>query len=198
MKAHVNLLGPEQLGEERFGIHKAMLPIAFLLVIVGILVATVFEVARSKHLKSEIEGLNEKRAQLVLSLAGIQSETNAVSEQGNSITQIVRERAELLNTLNREHVYWSGLLQEISLMVPEGVWLTRMESSGSDGEDSQSDKISGEAKFVGFGLAYSGITQFMAGLGRSPNFGKVTLIRAQKASDTGNKRILFEIRADLK
>ena len=210
MKAHVNLLLSDVLGGEGFPFQQVALPGAFFLLITVILVGSLAEVVRLKSLKMEVARLGERRGQLAQSLAELQSEVQGVLRQGSATTEADEAKLLLWKQLERERIPWSNLLQEMSILIPNGVWLTGMEglvdsrgenpggkgsSGGAPGEPVRSIK---EVRFVGFADSHAAITQMMLALEGSRHFEKVNLIQAEKKSDATQTSINFEIKGDLK
>ncbi len=206
MKAHVNLLVADLFGEDRFPFHKVVLPGAFLLLILAILVGTAVESTRSRSLKGEIKDLNQRKAYITQSLDSIKSETGEVLRQAEATSEGNKEKEQLLQQLRQVHIPWADLLREVSVLIPDNVWLTRMEgveeSQGGNSSDATKSvdiaKSVRELKFVGFGSSHMAVTQWMSVLEHSRYFKNVTLVYAEKKSDEGQPRVNFEIQAVLK
>lgn len=210
MKTHINLLAPDLLGEDRLPFQKVALPGAFFLLTLSILAATGVEWGRSQSLKHEIANLNERRAQVVQSLVGLRSETETIFRRGGAAGEADAAKDRLMRELNQERIHWASLLQEISVLIPDDVWLTSMEGLGdtkgenptrehSNAENSpvtiQSVK---EVKFEGFAVSHMAITQMMSALERSRYFKNAQLMKAEKTSNAGQIKVIFEIKAVLR
>jgi Tfp pilus assembly protein PilN len=204
MKAHVNLLVADLFGEDRFPFQKVVLPMSFSLLILAILAGTAVEFTRARHLKSEVRDLNQRRAIIAQSLDSIQSETGEVLRQADATSEGSKEQ--LIQKLQQIRIPWTDLLREVSLLIPDNVWLIRMEGveasqAGSFSDAAQATDLNrsvNELKFVGFGTSHAAITQWMSALERSRYFRDVTLVYAEKKSDEGGVRVNFEIQAGLR
>ncbi|MGH7274586.1 MAG: PilN domain-containing protein [Nitrospiria bacterium] len=196
MKAHVNLLAPDLLGGERFLFQKVALPGAYFLLITAILAGIAVEVGKSKLLKKEIASLNERRVQTAESLAGLQS----VFRQGTAAREADEAKDQFMKQLDQERIRWSSLLQEMSALIPEKIWLNAMEGL----EDLQGGKITGiaqtekEVKFVGFANSHTAIAELMSALERSQYVENVMLVHAEKTPEAGQIKVTFEIKVVLK
>jgi Tfp pilus assembly protein PilN len=206
VKAHVNLLVADLFGEDRFPFQKVVLPVSFLLLILSILAGTAVEFTRTQSLKTEIKDLNQRKAVVSQSLDSIRSETGEVLRQTEATTDANKERERLLQQLQQVRIPWADLLREVSVLIPDNVWLTRMEGveefqAGSSTGATQSTDLTksvNELKFVGFGASHMAITQWMSTLERSRYFRDVTLVYAEKKSDEGGVKVNFEIQATLR
>jgi len=196
MKAHVNLLAPDLLGGERFPFQKVALPGVYFFLIMAILAGTAVELGKSKLLKSEIASLKERQVQTAQSLAGLQD----VFRQGSGPGDADEAKDRLMKQLDQERIRWSNLMLEISVLIPEEIWLNAMEGL----EDPQGGKITGiaqtvkQVKFVGFANSSTAITELMSALERSRYVGNVTLVHAEKTPEAGQTRVTFEIKATLR
>jgi Tfp pilus assembly protein PilN len=200
MKAHVNLLTADLFGGDRFPFQKVALPGAFLFLVLAILIGTAVEFTRSKSLKQEIRTLNERRATITQSLGHLKSESDEILRQAMTASEGNKTREDLLKQLERERIPWSNLMREVSFLVPDSVWLTRMEGVEDPNLQKPSEKVQAikEVKFVGFASSHMAVTQWMSALEGSRYFERVTLIFAKKDSGEGQSRWTFEIQAVLK
>jgi Tfp pilus assembly protein PilN len=200
MKAHVNLLVADLSGEDQFPFQKVALPGAFLFLILAMLGGTAVEFTRSRSLKDEIRTLNERRATITQALGNLKSETGEILRQAETAGGGNEAREQLLKQLERERIPWSGLMREVSFLVPDNVWLTRIEGIEDPKGEKPFEKVQSikELKFVGFASSHRAITQWMSALEGSRYFGRVTLIFAKKDSGEGQSRWSYEIQAALR
>jgi Tfp pilus assembly protein PilN len=206
MKAHVNLLVADLFGEDQFPFHKVVLPASFLLLILAILAGTAVEFTRTQSLKAELKELNQRKVYINQTLDNMKSETGEVLKQTEGTADRNKEKEQLLQQLQQVQIPWADLLREVSVFIPDNVWLARMEGieelqGGSSSEAVRSidlTKSVKELKFVGFGASHTVITQWMSALERSRYFRNVTLIYAEKKTDEGGSKVNFEIQAVLK
>lgn len=206
MKAHVNLLVADLFGEDRFPFQKVVLPGAFFLLLLAILAGTALEFTRSQSLKEEVRGLNQRKAYITQSMDSIKLETDEILRQSEAASEGNKTKEQLLQQLQQVHIPWTDLLREVSVLIPDNVWLTRMEGieelqGGNSSDRAQSTDIAKsvkELKFVGFGASHVAITRWMLALERSRYFRDVTLIFTEKRTDEGQSRVNFEIKAVLK
>lgn len=184
MKAHVNLLVADLFGEERFPFQKVALPGTFLFLLAAILVGTMVEFQRARSLNQKLTALNGQRADIIQSISSLQAETAEILRQEDQAIEVNRARAVLLKRLEQERIHWSGLVQEMSHLVPEGVWLTLLESLEKR-----------ELRIVGFAQSHEGIARLVSELERSRYFQEIRLVYAEKKIEMGQTHVTFEVRS---
>lgn len=86
-------------------------------------------------------------------------------------------RARIVRELMSRRVPWAAVLVELARLVPEGVWLTRMET-----QEARVLKVEGRA------TAYSGVNGFVASLERSPRFHEVRVLSIKQVKEAGPQR----------
>ncbi len=139
----------------------------------------------SAHL--EIAGLQKKKTFLI-------NEMGAAEAAMKDVVQV------LAHTLSKR-IRWSQLMREVSMIIPEGVWITRWESlsplappqNNANGQNSETQtgiriKISGEA------ISQEQLTLFLSTLDRSPLLTESRLAHARKI----NGEVQFEVNVALK
>ena len=135
------------------------------------------------QLKTEINGLD---GQLKLLTSGVSTDISGAS-------------AELVAMLNQRLV-WIDLFREMSVRVPEGVWLLRVDVVAMDfSERRRRAAIAPEKTSVlgGFARSHRTVGEMLSALEQSPHFSSVTLKFArQKAGHTGGE-VDFEITGQL-
>ncbi len=138
-------------------------------------------------LHQEIAGLEKKKRFLI-------QEMGAAEATMKDVVQV------LAHTLSKR-VRWSQLMREVSMIIPEGVWITEWESfrplqnpqTNTDGQNPQTQtgiqiKISGEA------ISQEQLTLFLSTLDRSPLLIESRLAHARKI----NGEVQFEVNVALK
>jgi Tfp pilus assembly protein PilN len=200
MKAHVNLLVADLFGEDRFPFQKVVLPGAFFLLLLAILAGTALEFTRSQSLKEEVRGLNQRKAYITQSMDSIKLETDEILRQSEAASEGNKDSERLLQQLQRERISWATLMREVSVLIPDNVWLTRMEGVQEPQGENSSEPIKSvkELKFVGFGASHMAITRWMSALERSRHFKDISLVFAEKKTDEGQPKVNFEIKVVLK
>ncbi|MCI0529478.1 MAG: PilN domain-containing protein [Nitrospira sp.] len=206
MKTHVNLLVPDLFGEDQFPFQKVVLPVSFLFLVLAILAGTAVESTRSRSLKAGIKDLNQRKAYITQSLDSIKEETGEVLRQTEAAEGGSREKEQLLQQLQQVRIPWADLLREVSVLIPDNVWLTHMEGVEEPQGGNSSDAVKSidltksvrELKFVGFGTSHVAVTQWMSALERSRYFKDVTLVFADKKTDEERSRVNFEIQVTFK
>ncbi len=79
---------------------------------------------------------------------------------------------------------WAGVLQEVSHLIPEGVWLTTL-----------TGQQTGEIRFDGVALSHPKVGSFLSSIESSPSFEKAVL--SSSKANPENKQVGFSIQAHL-
>lgn len=206
MRQHVNLMAKGLLFEEQVIPWK---PIAIpLALILGIGMMTgwyLWDLWRVRILEAQIQQLAIQRQRLQQEMAAYMSDIQSVTQVQGAGPPTVDQQLAAVNHLLKSRVVWSDVLREVSLIVPEGVYLTRLETTESSAPGGSGGKAPGPLshkegkgiRFVGFAPSHTPITSFMEAMERSPYFTDVALIYAQKGSEVGASRVGFELAGHL-
>ena len=187
MKRHINLLigeGKDREGPDYKGlaiILAAIFPLIILLLAYG------FEKREAGKLRKELTGLTARRDSINAEIARLTGEINLASSRHEKSRMEEEERLGLVKKLVKERVLWSELIRELSLIVPEEVWLTDLESRDSKRPDRK------EIRMVGLAKSHQDIPKFITLLEGSGYFSDISLIYAQKGDDPTGK-VNFEVK----
>jgi Tfp pilus assembly protein PilN len=128
--------------------------------------------------KSQLQ-LEAGSAQIALDrIAGIQSRDQAE-----------REVLAQLDSFLTERVLWSRVMAQVTYLVPEGVWLTSVSSSGAGGART--------LVFKGNALSNQWVARFLFFLENHPEFTRVTLTYSRKEQSGAAEVYGFEVTAEL-
>lgn len=161
VKDQINLLQPD-LSIGRNGplasVQKFLLPV-FLSVVVVLFGGLYLQESRKKILlKNEVESIMIQRDQLRAQIAALGASL------GGEETPEINPPSSLKDLNVEKKIVWSRILLEVSLVVPEGVWMTRFESDAGDG-----------VRFEGFAASYKNLTDLISSLEGSAYFQDVFL-----------------------
>jgi Tfp pilus assembly protein PilN len=149
--------------------------------------------AERDRLKQELETLSGR---ISLLTSGVTSE---VSKAPMELLQIVSQRTA-----------WVELFREMSVRVPDGVWLLRIEvDSNKDsvvsrvGQAIQTGSLAPiilpkkKIQLGGFARSHQNVGQLLAALEQSPKFSSVMLKFAERRSEKTGEQVSFEISAEV-
>jgi Tfp pilus assembly protein PilN len=114
-------------------------------------------------------------------------------------SQVTIASAELVDVINRR-VAWTELFQEVSVRVPDGVWLLRvdvevMAQPKGKGRTRVADKKA--VVLTGFARSHQSVGQLLSALERSAKFTSVSLKFADRRGERGGEQVNFEINGQL-
>jgi Tfp pilus assembly protein PilN len=124
----------------------------------------------TSSLRGEMEGLRERKS------AMLQEETRHKPEKG-TVESIAPSR----------RVHWSAFLRELSLIIPEGVWMYRWDGAASEGNDV-------EVKMSGSAADYDRLALFLSALEHDHRVLEANLIDARRT----DAEVRFEVEVKLK
>jgi Tfp pilus assembly protein PilN len=102
-----------------------------------------------------------------------------------------------MRDLLKNRIPWSDVVREVSFIVPDGVWLTHMESLDAKPVGLLSTAAGKAVRFVGLAHSQADVNRFISSLERSPRYGAVSLVYAQKGAGEGVQGVSFELTAGL-
>ncbi|HTN44363.1 MAG TPA: PilN domain-containing protein [Nitrospiria bacterium] len=198
MKSHINLIAAEiLLGEKPFSFKQKAGPMG---VAAGVFFLGVFSLGllwKESLLKKDVRDLTVQRDKTQLELTRLNEEVGGLAKETQAGQEITAQQLAAMKDLLKNRILWSNVLRETSYLVPEGVWLTRMESTDpkSGGLMPVSATENG-LRFVGVAQSQAAINRFISALERSPHYGYVALVYAEKGS-AGAQGMNFELTANL-
>jgi Tfp pilus assembly protein PilN len=198
MKQQVNLIAKELLFPEQVVSWK---PIGIHLVLVLYLGAIVgwylWEQRNAKTLEEQIQQLTLDRQRLQQEMQVLTGEMGTATQMQNAEPPLIVRQLERVQGLYKSRILWSDVLRRVSILVPTGVYFTRVETSEDKGVETSSNRPRKGIHFVGFARSLALITYFMAEMEESDYFTDVQLVYAKKDSDPSVSRIGFELVAYL-
>jgi len=180
MKEHINLFQPDILEGKvggRGSAQKVFLPLLIFLLISLFAGFHIQDGKKQIGLQKEVESMMQQRDQLRRQMEALM--TGSVAAAGSKPGGILDD-PEL-----KEKVVWSRLLQQVSLVVPEGVWITQLESPPGQ-----------TVQFSGFASSHQKVTEMIASLEGSKYFQDV-LLEFSRQNPT-EKRVDFSIHTRLR
>jgi hypothetical protein len=180
MKEHINLFQPDILDGRvsgRGAVQKLFFPLSIFLLIS---LFTGFHIQDGKKqigLQKEVEHILQQRDQLRQQMEALMTGS---ATAGSSKPTGILDDPEL-----KERIVWSRLLQQVSLAVPEGIWMTQLENT-----PGQTVQLSG------FASSHQKVTEMIAALERSKYFQDVLLEFSRQ--NPSENRVDFSINTRLR
>ncbi len=194
-KAHINLLTAELAGGGGIQVPFKSLAWVALVAVPFVLVAAGYgrEVVSALRLRSRLAEVTAKRDAVNLELVTLSGRIDTVQKGEAQRVSDVQKRTSAMREILNDRIAWSDVLREVSFLVPDGVFLTNLESSEvAGGILSTAEK---QVRCVGFARSHAGVTRLLSALEMSPWFSQVALGYSQQgAADQVN----FEITARLR
>jgi hypothetical protein len=179
MKEHINLFQPDIL-EGKIGrgtsTQKFLFPVSLFLLIFLFAGFHIQDGKKQIMLQKEVERILQQRDQLRQQIEGLMG--NPVSTTGTGSP--LMDDPDL-----KERIAWSRLLQELSLVVPDGIWMTGFENGAGQ-----------TVQFSGFASSHQRVTDLIASLESSRYFQDV-LLEFSRQNPT-EKRVDFSIHTRLR
>jgi len=134
-------------------------------------------------------------------IAGLQQKKVFMKEALGTAEAAMKDVVQILAQTLSERTHWSKLMREVSLVIPEGVWITHWESlpqtaaPASTLKNGSSTRKSGpKIKMIGEALTQEKLTRFLSTLDRSPLLLSSRLVHARQI----NGEVQFEVLVILK
>ncbi len=130
---------------------------------------------------------DQANKQILQEIAALESENNALKKQIGEVRDIEKRKAELnqkldiLNNLKDGKTGPVRSLDELSLSLPDKLWLTSFSEGG------------GRVQIAGFGASENIVAEFMRNLGNSPYYKNVELGITEQATLGGVKMQKFSL-----
>ncbi|MBI3595859.1 MAG: PilN domain-containing protein [Nitrospirae bacterium] len=199
MKSHINLMAPEILfGEKPFSFKQRAVPMG---VAGGVILLAVFSLGymwKVNLLKKEVRELTVQRDKTQQELARLNGEIGSLAKETQAGQEVTAQQLAAMKDLLKNRILWSDIVREVSFLVPDGVWLTRVESTDSKSGGLLPSSTEAGLRFVGVAQSQSAINLFISALERSPHYGYVSLVYAQKGGGEGVQGMSFELTASLR
>ena len=199
MKSHINLVAREILFEEKpFPFKQMAAPVAAAAVVVLLTVVSLGYFWQATMLKKEVRQLSIQRDKAREELARLNGEIGGLVKETEISQESAAQQLAAMKDLIKTRIPWSDIVREVSFIVPEGVWLTRMETDDSKQGGFLLSGTEPAIRFAGLARSQAAVNQFISALERSPRYGVVTLIYTQKGSGGGETGMSFELTAGLR
>ncbi len=189
-----NLL-PSDLAGSRRALPKSALGAMAAGTAVGVLVAGVFVIQHGK--------VSDREQQL----AALQAELAAVPVPVTKprTTDVAPElkaeedaRAAALDQALAQRVSWDGVLRELSLVLPEDVWLSTLSAKSNAGADPAAAVAAGQGIVLnGFTYTQEGVARLLTRLEVVPQLTNVVLQSSTSSEGEGRRIVSFTISADV-
>jgi Tfp pilus assembly protein PilN len=194
MKQQVNLIAKELLFPEQVVSWRPIaIPLALVLYFGAIVGWYLLEQRNARTLEEQIQQLTLDRQRLQQEMHVITGEMRTATQLQSVEIPLIVGQLERVQSLFESRILWSDVLRRVSILVPTGVYFTRVETSDDKSGDTLSDRQRDGIHFVGFARSLALITYFMAEMEQSDYFTDVQLIYAKKDSDPSVSRIGFEL-----
>ncbi len=198
MKSHINLAAREILFEEKpFPFKEVAVPMALVAVVVLLVLVSLGYAWRVSLLKKEVRELAIQRDKTLQELARLNGEIGSLAQQTETSREAATQQLEAMRDLLKNRIPWSDVVREVSFIVPDGVWLTQMESLDSKPDGLFPSAMGKSVRFNGVAHSQTAVNQFISSLERSPRYGSVSLVYAQKGGGEGVQGVSFELIAAL-
>jgi Tfp pilus assembly protein PilN len=134
----------------------------------------------------------------------VNSQLTTLADQLNLLTggmtaQVTVASTELLPLIS-QRTKWVELFQDLSVRVPDGVWLSRMDVETMSIPKGRGRTMPADKKTIvlsGFARSYQVLGQLLTALEQSPKFSSVFLKSAEMKTDKMNEQVNFEITGEL-
>ena len=186
MRQHINLLIAEAERGEGTDYKGPAIIITLFAPIIFLLLAYGIEKRETATLKKELANLTSKRDGVKMEIARLTGEIEATVGRREVVRVEEEKRLDLIKRLVRERILWSEVMRELSLTVPNDVWLTNLESGNSKMADRK------EVRMVGLARSHLDLTRFITLLEGSNYFSDISLTYAQKGEEPSGK-VNFEV-----
>jgi Tfp pilus assembly protein PilN len=147
----------------------------------------------SKEIKARQADRDQLRSEQELAASQLKLLTSGLS------AQVTTASAELVEVIQRR-VEWRELFQEMSVRVPDGVWLVRvkieamMPPRGTEGTRAAQKRT---IVLEGFARSHQNVGQLLSALEQSPKFAAITLKFADRRVEKAVEQVNFEIDGQL-
>lgn len=193
LKQRINLFRPVLTATSIAAPKRSLVITAMALIVAVIIAVAGMDFKKRWELGRTIAAQQAERDQIKVQIANLSDQLKALTSGLN--VQVSTASAELFPLIN-QRTKWIELFQDMSLRVPDGVWLLRMEVEtmtipAGKGKTKVADKKT--ITLTGFSRSYLGVGQLLMALEQSPKFASVTLKSAERKTDKLGEQVNFEI-----
>lgn len=194
----VNLL-PRELDQGRKGP-----PVAIVTACAGAVLATAVLAGGYLQASSKVGDANAKLASLETELAAIPKPADAESSALTSLSQERQQRVTALAAALSQRVSWDRILREVSLVLPEDVWLSTLQAQAPSSLTSaptvpgSTTAVSNGFTLTGFTYSQESVARLLSRLSLIPDLAQVQLTNATQQQVSGKDVIQFTVTANVK
>lgn len=193
----INLYRPVLSARTMAGPKRSWMIAGLAVLIIAVVAVLASDLGKRWELNKEIAAQEMERDRVKGQLATLADQLKLLT--GGMTAQETVASTELLPLIS-QRTKWVELFQDMSVRVPDGVWLLRMEV-----ETMKIPKGGGRTKLAdkktivlsGFARSYPMVGQLLTALEQSPKFSSVFLKSAERKADKMNEQINFEITGEL-
>jgi Tfp pilus assembly protein PilN len=188
MKRHLNFI-PKDM--------KAAWEVRHELVPLALFIAFVFYAGAGPIRLSVLSQMSEKEiAQLEATSVELDEKVKAMNEQSKAVAQTSENLSAIQQVLARKN-YWSEVFKEMSILVPEDVWLTNFSNLKSGGKTAAAAQapVSGSPESLvvkGYATSQLAVGRFLKTLEESAFFTGARMVSTEKEKDVKPARYSFE------
>lgn len=148
--------------------------------------------------------VSEKQAELDSLRAQIAAVPRPVEQDGDGNAQLAVEKGARVGALSAAlggRVAWDRVLRQVSLVLPEDVWLTTLSASAPAAAAAAAEQGAGTTTgFTLVGSTYSqdGVARFLSRLSVVPDLANVRLVSSQGALVGERELVQFTVLADIR
>jgi Tfp pilus assembly protein PilN len=186
----MNLLPPEVRQRQRTRRQTAAVIAAGVIVLAGVGALYFLQQLRLVGVNNDLEEQRDTNA-------GIQAQINDL-RRFDELQREVEASRSMLSTLLANEILWSGVLRDVSLVIPSDVWLSGLTGDTNESGNTQAPTTTGTAggtglvgqiTFNGFSLDHRAVALWLARLDDVRGFANPWLSNAQK-TDVGNSKVV--------
>lgn len=189
MKEHINLIIDERSSlraERQIAPESMILPGLVLLLLLALGFSFTWQAKRIARTEAQVKGLQLQRDGL---RANIEQWARAGDHRRGEGAPVAA--GDLLGPRSD----WAAVMREVSWIVPEGIYLTGLDSRGVAAEGKTASEKT--VHFTGNAVSHRAIAKFLSALEQSGRFEHVALVFADKTDSSGGL-VGFEITGELK
>jgi Tfp pilus assembly protein PilN len=193
MRRQINLIAKEVLTPgEALDFRPAAIPLALIAVLAILTVWSGWDFWRAGRLEKRVRQLTDTRQALQTEIERLGGEIQSVTGERTALP-IAERQIQAVNEMLRTRVLWSEVLRQVSFLVPQGVYLTQLETTQAAAPGLLSREGDRGIRFVGFAQSHTTVSFFIAALEESSYFSDVALVYAEKGAGVDASRIGFEL-----
>jgi len=196
-KQRINLYRPVLVSTSAAAPKSSWMITGLAVLIVAIAAVSAWDLKKRWALNKEIAAQTAERDRVKGQKATLEDQLKLLTSGTNA--QVTSASAELLPLIS-QRTKWVELFQDMSVRVPDGVWLVRMEvETMTIPKGRGRTKVAGKKTIMlaGFARSYLSLGQLLTALEQSPKLSSVLLKSAERKTDKTSEQVNFEIAGEL-